>query len=90
MRGKFTSFHKATRVSHHGGGKGAQSTMLPARHALNTLQTQMPMPNLLGNYAKATPGPADQPDPNSMSASPSPDQDETGDDTTDTTTDDGE
>lgn len=87
MRGKFSSFHKASTVSHHGGSKNAQSTMLPGRHAMNALQTQLPMPNLLGNYAKATPGPADQPDTQSMSASPSPD-DTSSDYASDTASDD--
>jgi len=42
-------------------GKGAQSQMLPSRHALNTLTRGDPIQRSIGNYAKLTPSGAGAP-----------------------------
>ena len=61
-----------------GGGKGTDSAPLPSRQTLNSLKTNQPFPDMLGNYAKATPS-MNQPSGGSMDAAPfAPDTDNDG------------
>jgi hypothetical protein len=56
-------------------GKGASEQSLPSRSALNTLTKGDPLQRSMNNYAKETPGPADDvasPDIMSMASGPGP------------------